>query len=131
MIGNPLRAFPIQIHPTTEPVVSHPIEYSRNERIALIALGALGAVVLNSVVVYCAIFRWDLFVEAHFNPVSAVFIAEACILMCFWAYFLRKWGVARLGWGWFIVLSLLGSMAFAIPVVLLWPPKKQEQLPPQ
>jgi hypothetical protein len=108
--------------------VSQPIEYTRGEKAAMIALGVIGAVVLNSVIVYCAIFHWDLVVEAHLNPVSAVFIAEAVLLMCFWAYFLRKWGVARLGWGWFIVLSLLGSMAFAIPVVLLWPRRKS--LPP-
>ena len=101
--------------------MSEPVEYTRGERIALIALGVVGAVVLNSVIVYCAIFHWHLVVEAHLNPVSAVFIAEAFLLMLFWAYFLRKWGVARLGWGWFVVLSLLGSMAFAIPVVLLWP----------
>lgn len=108
-----------------------PVEYSRNERIALIALGAVGLFVLNTVIVYCAIFHWQLVVDAHLNPVSAAFIAEAFLLMCFWAYLLRKWGVARLGWGWFIVLSLVGSMAFAIPVVLLWPKKKQEQPPPQ
>jgi len=107
--------------------MSGPVEYTRGERIALIALGVVGVVVLNSVIVYCAIFHWNLVVEAHTNPVSAVFIAEAFLLMCFWAYFLRKWGVGRLGWGWFIVLSLVGSMAFAIPVVLLWPKKKQGQ----
>lgn len=110
--------------------MSSGIEYSRGERIAMIALGVVGAVVLNSVIVYCAFFHWNLVVEAHLNPVSAVFIAEAVLLMIFWAYFLRKWGVARLGWGWFIALSLLGSMAFAIPVVLLWPKKKQVQPPP-
>lgn len=59
-----------------------------------------------------------------------MFIAEAILLMGFWAYFLRKWGVARLGWGWFIVLSLLGSMAFAIPVVLLWPRRQKSPQPP-
>jgi hypothetical protein len=106
-----------------------PVEYTRGEKIAMIALGVIGAVVLNSVIVYCAIFHWHLVVEAHTNPVSAAFIAEAILLMVFFAYFLRKWGVARLGWGWFIVLSLLGSMAFAIPVVLLWP-KRKEPHPP-
>ena len=101
-----------------------PVEYTRGERVAMIALGAVGLAVMNTVVVYCAVFHWELVVQAHTNPVSAVFIAEAVLLMAFWAYFLRKWGVARLGWGWFVVLSLLGSMAFAIPVVLLWPKRK-------
>lgn len=107
-----------------------PVHYSRGERIALLGLGVLGAVVLNTAIVYCFIFHWDLVVQAHTNPVSAAFIIEAVVMMWFWAYLMRKWGVARLGWGWFIALSLLGSMAFALPVVLLWPKKKQAQLPP-
>lgn len=104
-----------------------PVEYSRGERIALIALGAVGIIALNTVFVYALIWKPEWVTEAHTNPVSAVFIAEAILLMGFWAYLLRKWGVSRLGWGWFIVLSLVGSMAFALPVVLLWPRKKQGQ----
>jgi hypothetical protein len=104
--------------------VSQPIVYTRGEKIALGVVAAIGFL-LNAVAVYSMIFRWDWVMQAHLeNPFAAVFIAEAFVLMVFWAYFLRKWGVARLGWGWFIVLSLLGSMAFAIPVVLLWPKRK-------
>ncbi len=55
------------------------------------------------------------------NPVSAAFIIEAFLLMGALSYLLTKWRVARLHWGWFIVLSLLGSMGFALPLVLLWP----------
>jgi hypothetical protein len=109
--------------------MSGPVEYTRGEKVALIALGAVGIIALNTVFAYALLFNPELVIQAHTNPVSAVFIAEAVLLMIFWAYFLRKWGVARLGWGWFVVLSLVGSMAFAIPVVLLWPKKKQEQPP--
>ena len=106
--------------------MSQVVEYTRGERVALLVVAAVGFV-LNAVAVYCMLFRWDLVVQAHLdNPFAAAFIAEAFLLMAFWAYFLRKWGVARLGWGWFVVLSLLGSMAFAIPVVLLWPRQKRE-----
>ena len=104
--------------------MSQPVEYTRGERIALIALAAVGFIALNTVFIYALFFQPELVVQAHTNPVSAVFIAESLLLMVFFAYFLRKWGVARLGWGWFIVLSLIGSMAFAIPVVLLWPKRK-------
>ena len=37
------------------------------------------------------------------------------------AHLFDRWGVSRLGWGWFVSLSLLGSRAFAIPIVLLFP----------
>lgn len=106
--------------------MSQPVEYSRGERGALIALAVVGFV-LNAVFIYGVVTNWQQVVDAHLNPVSAPFIAEAILLMWFFAYLLRKWGVSRLGWGWFVVLSLVGSMAFAIPVVLLWPKKKQVQ----
>lgn len=104
--------------------MSQPIEYTRGEKTALIALGAFGIVALNTVFIYALFFKPEWVTQAHENPVSAVFIAEAILLMGFFAYFLRKWGVSRLGWGWFVVLSLVGSMAFALPVVLLWPKRK-------
>lgn len=111
--------------------MSQPVEYSRGEKVALVVLGVVGLVALNTVFIYALVFQPDLVVQAHTNPVSAVFIAEAFLLMVFFAYFLRKWGVARLGWGWFIVLSLLGSMAFAIPVVLLWRRREEKVQPDQ
>ena len=47
------------------------------------------------------------------------------VLVGFLAWLLRKWGVSRLGWGWFVLLSFLGSLAFAIPVVLLFPRRER------
>ncbi len=55
------------------------------------------------------------------NPLAAAFMVEAMVLVGVFAYLFQRWGVSRLGWGWFVFLSLLGSMAFAIPVVLLFP----------
>lgn len=104
--------------------MSQPVEYSRGEKIAMIALGLVGFFGINAVFVWAFLYDQQAMWDAMKNPVSAVFITEAFLVMGFLAYFLRKWGVARLGWGWFVVLSLLGSMAFAIPVVLLWPKRK-------
>lgn len=100
--------------------MSQPVEYSRGEKVALVSLAAVGLLGINAVFAWAFVFNQQAMWDALANPVSAVFIAEAFLVMGFLAYFLRKWGVARLGWGWFVVLSLLGSMAFAIPVVLLW-----------
>jgi hypothetical protein len=108
---------------------AYPIVYSRGERIAMITLGLIGGVLLNSVFVYWSVFHWEVVTQAMTNPVALAFIVESFLLLAFLTYFLRKWGVARLGWGWFLALSLLGTMAFALPVVLLWPRKKQEQPP--
>lgn len=96
------------------------IEYSGAERAALVLLGFVGLVGVNGAFVY-GLVEPDLLREAMRNPVSIAFMAEAMVLMLFFAYLLAKWGVARLGPAWFIALSLIGSMAFALPVVLLWP----------
>ena len=54
------------------------------------------------------------------NPLALAFISEALVLVGVVAYLLSKWGVSRMSWQWFVILSLLGSIAFALPVVLLW-----------
>jgi len=58
------------------------------------------------------------------NPIAAAFMAEALVLVGVFAYLLCKWRVSRLSWGWFVFLSLLGSMAFALPIALLWRGKR-------
>lgn len=83
-------------------------------------LALVGVVGLNTVFLYGLLVQPEMLDAALSNPVSAAFIIESLLLMCVFAYLLAKWGVSRLHWGWFIVLSLLGSMAFALPIVLLW-----------
>ena len=100
------------------------VTYGPRERLFLWLLAVVGFVVLNSVFVYGLLVRPDWIREAQTNPVSAVFIAEAFILMGTFAYLLAKWKVSRLHWGWFVALSLIGSMAFALPIVLLWPRRR-------
>jgi hypothetical protein len=101
------------------------IEYSRAERLWLWGLAMFGLVGVNGVFLWCLLYRPDAFRESMANPVSAAFAVEALVLVGFLAWLFRKWGVSRLGWGWFVLLSLLGSMAFAIPVVLLSPRRER------
>lgn len=96
------------------------IEYGRTERLSLWILALVGFVFVNGAFLY-ALLRPDVLQAAMANPLALAFMAEALLLMGALAYLLTKWRVSRLGWGWFVVLSLLGSMAFALPVVLLWP----------
>jgi Kef-type K+ transport system membrane component KefB len=96
------------------------VSYSSSERFVLWSLGAIGVVVLNTVFIYGLVVDPEMINAAMSNPLAAAFIAESLLLMCVFAYLLTKWGVSRLHWGWFVALSLLGSMAFALPVVLLW-----------
>ncbi len=96
------------------------VEYSPGERFWLWTLAVFGFVTVNGAFVY-ALFQPDALVEAMSNPIALAFIGEALVLVGVIAYLLTKWRVSRKSWRWFVILSLLGSMAFALPVVLLWP----------
>lgn len=97
------------------------VRYSSAERLALWTLAVLGLIGVNGTFLYGLLASPGAFAEAMGNPVAAAFMAEAFVLVAVLAYLLTRWGVARLRWWWFVGLSLLGSIVFALPVVLLWP----------
>lgn len=95
-------------------------DYSRSERSILVLVALSGLLGVNGAFLY-GMLQPGVVKATLGNPLALAFIAEAFVLMILLAYLLGKWGVARLSWTWFVALSLLGSMAFALPVVLLWP----------
>jgi len=99
------------------------IQYSPRERFWFWMMALFGLIVINGIFLYTLFFKPDLLFAAITNPVSAAFMIETFLLLGAFAYLLSKWQVNRLSWRWFVVLSLLGSMAFALPVVILWPGK--------
>lgn len=101
------------------------LAYSRTERFWLLLLAGLGFGAVNTAFLFGTVVDPRLLRAALANPVSLAFMAEALVLTGVFAYLLRKWRVARLGWGWFVALSLVGSMAFALPIVLLWPARRE------
>ena len=103
-------------------------EYSSTERAWLVALAVFGFVAVNGAFFYGLIAQPGSLRAALTNPISLAFLVEALLMLVALAYLLGKWGVSRLSWGWFLFLSLLGSMAFALPVVLLW--RRRRASPP-
>ena len=99
---------------------SRDVTYGRGERFWLWSLSVVGFFGVNGAFLY-GIAQPEVLREALANPVAVAFMAEAFLLLGALAYLLTKWGVARLSWPWLVVLSLLGGIAFALPVVLLWP----------
>jgi len=94
-------------------------EYSRTERTWLIATAIVAFVGLNAAFLY-GLTKPGTFTQAMTNPISLAFIGDLMIVLAWLAYLLRKWGVNRLGWGWFVALSFLSGIAFSLPIVLLW-----------
>jgi hypothetical protein len=97
------------------------VEYSARERFWLWAVAVFGFVGVNGAFVYALLVRPDALAAAMANPIAAAFMVEALLLVGVLAYLLGRWGVSRLSWVWFVLLSLVGSLACALPVVLLWP----------
>jgi hypothetical protein len=101
------------------------VDYTRAERLWLWALAAFGLIGVNGVFLWILFARPEIMREALANPITIAYSAEALALVAALAWLFRKWGVSRVGWGWFVVLSLVGSLAFAIPVALLFPRKER------
>ena len=103
------------------------VQYSSRERFWLKALAILAFVTVNGAFAY-GLFQPGALAEAMSNPLALAFISEAMVLVGVFAYLLSRWGVSQMSWQWFVVLSLLGSIAFALPVVLLWNSRRTESI---
>jgi len=87
------------------------------------SLGVFGILGVNSSFFYGIFSNPNALTEVLKNPISLAFIIEAIVLMIVFTYLLSKWGVIRLKPSWFILLSLLGNLVFALPEVILWSKK--------
>ena len=99
--------------------------YTSAERSFFLVLGIVGLVGLNGVFLWAVFARPDVLQAAMSNPVSAAFIVEALAMTGVLAYLLTRWRVSRVHWAWFVFLALVGGLAFALPVVLLWSERRQ------
>ena len=97
---------------------------SKPERAGLVALAIAGFVALNGAFLYGVVVRPELLRDAMRNPVALAFMIEALVLVGLSAYLLRRTRATRLGSGAFVALSLIGGLAFSIPVALLLPKRQ-------
>src|SRR5262245_1381938 len=102
-----------------------PVSYSPAERVWLWALAIVGFVFVNGAFIYGVVAVPGALRGALSNPIALAFLVEALLILVALAYLLGKWHVARRSWRWFLLLALIGSMAFALPVVLLWGKSKE------
>ena len=100
--------------------------YTSRERFGLMAVAIVSGIGLNGVFLY-GVVRSDVLIEAVENPIAVAFILEAFVLVALLAYLLERWEMSQLRWPWLVGLSLLGGLAFALPVLLLWGTKSAEE----
>ena len=92
---------------------------SRGARLALAVVALIGGVGLNGVFYYVVFADRILLRLALQDPLAWALMIEALIVTGLLAWVFARWQRNRLGWGWFVMLSLLGGLAFSIPLVLL------------
>jgi Na+/citrate or Na+/malate symporter len=95
-----------------------PITLSPREATVLAALAGFGLLVPNGVFLWYFFARPETVRSAFANPVALVFIGEAFLLMFLFAWLLGRLGSRRPTRWSFVGLSLLGSLAFSVPLAL-------------
>jgi hypothetical protein len=97
--------------------------WSPGERRGLMLFAAFGMVAVNGAFVWSVLAEGDLLGEAMRNPVAMAFIIEAFALVFLAGWLLRRQGMTRVTIPQFFLLSMVGSLAFSLPVALLLPPR--------
>lgn len=92
----------------------------------LLVAAILGFVVFNLPYLYFAFLQPEVQSAALANGVALVFMGEALFLLLLFALLMGLLGLKRPGWLFFVAMSILGSMAFSVPLQLyLWAGKDQ------
>ena len=91
---------------------------SPGERAALIVIAAIGALGLNGVFLY-VVANAALRERALGDPLAWALMIEALIVTGLLAWAFARRAIGRIGAGWFWVLSLLGGLAFSVPIAFL------------
>jgi hypothetical protein len=78
----------------------------------------IGFLTINGPFLYYALIDTDTYAAAMKNGMALLFIGEAFFLMIFLAIVIAKIGWKSPGWIFFVAMSILGSLAFSIPLQL-------------
>jgi hypothetical protein len=91
---------------------------TKNEANGLVALAGFGFVVPNGVFLYYFVKDPGLLRAAIANPLALTFMLEAVFLLALLAWLVARAGLRRPSAPVFVVLSLIGSLAFSVPATL-------------
>ena len=81
----------------------------------LFLFSATGLLVVNNLFLYWWLFEFDLNLFLS-NTIGVALFIEAFLLMLLLAYYFKHYPIGKYKWYWLIILSLLGSLLFALPL---------------
>ena len=80
----------------------------------LFLFSVTGLLVVNNLFLYRWFFEFDLNLFLS-NTIGVALFLEAFLLMLLLAYYFKHHPIGKYKWYWLIILSLLGSLLFALP----------------
>jgi hypothetical protein len=102
---------------------------TRSQKIILWIAAAIGLFGINGLFLYSVFVHPEQIREAQANLYAMAFVLEAFVLLPVLCFLISAAKLKSLGWKSFLVLSLLGSLVFSIPLsVLLWNRKGRTHL---
>lgn len=91
------------------------------QRILLWVFAAIGLFGINGLFLYGTFFLPEQMQAAYSNVYAVAFMLEALVLLPLFCFLIYAARLKSPGWIGFLILSLVGSLAFSIPFsVLLW-----------
>lgn len=97
------------------------------EKRVLLGLAILALIGPNGVFLYYLFFRRNEYAAAARNPVARVFMLDAFLATGLMAYYIGKTSRQKTEWLRFVLLSLVGSLGFSLPLFFLRQASIQEQ----
>lgn len=93
---------------------------------AFLIISIFGFTLINLPFLYYAFIDREVYFQAMNNGMALLFMTEAFLLMFFLAFLIAKMKIKKPGWLFFIIMSILGSLAFSIPFQLYLIARKHE-----
>ena len=94
------------------------MEKLKELRPLLLVSAILGFLLINCPFLYYALIATEIYAEGIENGFALVFIGEAFLLLVFFALVIAKMGWRKPGWIFFVIMSIMGSLAFSVPLQL-------------
>ena len=112
-------------------MAEQPLSLSPTARVGLRLAALFGLLGPNGVFLYYAFARRPEFVAAITHPVALALMIEAFLMVALLALWLARRPLGPWGWRSFVLLSLLGGLGFAAPmIVLLNEPREHRAVAP-
>ena len=90
-------------------------------RVLLLLASLIGLLGINGMFIFTMATHPQAGYALFSDPITAALFIEALIVMAIFAYMIAKLKFSKISWPLFILLSFIGSLAFSIPLTLLFP----------